>query len=298
MTRLVSNSARSSISVMPRVFLRVRYALLLLTLGLAALTGCGSGIHDPNFDPNNPGGTTAPTPPTTYSNNWELTTAATTKPSSGPLTKLTGSIISNTASGAAANSITAVFRATSGCYTGANIVPMAGTLSGTAFSARSFDVNAQFLTLTSTYSSTANSMTGTYNIGGGCADGEAGSVSGNRYAALTGTYTGSFTDSGTTHNVSLVLTQSATPTGDGSFLVTGTGSLTNFTCFTSGAIAASSNISGGDANLALSLTGPSNTAAQFTGRLSTDATMLTVNKLAITGSGCIGNFSGVVLKKQ
>jgi hypothetical protein len=272
--------------------LRIR---VLFALGAASISPAGCGFDGVPL-------TGVPSLPAqvNFSNNWEMAMATTTKGSSpDPLSKLTGSIINNETAGAAAGSVTPVFRATAGCYLDATSVPMNGTLTGPAFTARSFGVKGQFLTLTSQLDATATHMSGTYSIAGGCSNGEAGTFIGDRYQLLTGTFTGSFSDGAIMHTVSLSITQSKAPTGDGAFLITGSGSMTNFPCFANGSVPdGEGSISGGDVAITLTMDGPAGIAARFAGRLSVDAQSLTINALSITGQGCTGSFRDPVLKRQ
>jgi hypothetical protein len=77
-------------------------------------------------------------------------------------------------------------------------IPVTGTLTGTTLSLTSSAVNSQVLTINGTVNSSNNAITtGTYTITGGCANGSAGSITGNQDTSLTSTmYTGTMTSNG------------------------------------------------------------------------------------------------------
>ena len=261
----------------------------LAAITTLSLVGCGFGGVPIN-------GTT---PVAGTSNNWEFATTATTKGRSGnALTDLSGSILEETG-GSAPHRTTAVFQATSGCYADAEVVPFDGSISGSTFQVRSFGVRGQFLTLNGTLDATASKMTGTYQIGGGCSNGEAGSLAGTRYSTLTGTFAGTLTSGGTSHQVSLVLTQSPDPTGQGTFLVAGTGTLSNFSCFSSGSVPVQGgSISGSKVSLVLNTDGGSGAVISLPATIDPAASTVTVSALTITGSTCAGSYGPVTLQRQ
>jgi hypothetical protein len=66
--------------------------------------------------------------------------------------------------------------------------------------------------MTITGNMTDNTLTGTYTINGGCADGEQGNVTGNKIASITSTLSGTFTTaSKQTFDVSAQVTQATPP---------------------------------------------------------------------------------------
>ena len=255
-----------------------------------SLTGCGFGGTAIT------GGVPAAT---TVSNNWELATTATSAGSSTqPLTDLSGSVLEET-SGSDPHRTTAVFLATAGCYAADEVVPFDGSITGSMLQVRSFGVRGQFLTLTGTLDSTASHLTGTYQIGGGCSNGEAGSFTGTRYSALTGTYAGAVTGAGTAHQVTLHLTQSTDPTGQGTFLLAGTAALTNFSCFTAGTVTAQgSSISGSKVSLLLSADGGGGATISITGNIDSAAATFSVTSFQVAGGGCAGNYGAATLQRQ
>ncbi len=262
------------------------------SLTALSLTGCGFG-----------GQPISTSPVAGTSNNWELTTKATTQngSSAAPLTDLSGSILES--NGAAPHRATVVFQATAGCYAEAEVVPFEGSINGTAFTVRSFPVRGQFMDLAATFDSTAAHMTGTYTIGGGCGNGESGTLAGTRYSSASGTFAGATATGGTgasgSHTVSLVLTQNSDPTGEGTFLLSGTATIGGFACFTSATVpAGGGNVSGSKVSLVLNADGASGAVINLSGNIDPAATVLTVPSLVITGSNCAGNYGPVTLQRQ
>jgi hypothetical protein len=121
-----------------------------------------------------------------------------------------------------------------------------GTFRGDTLTLTSDKFNNQLVTVNAIGS--GNSLTGTYSVAGGCADGDNGTIAASYLPTLTGTWTGTLMNPDGTAipidpnnpgegavTASLTLTQSATATNGGGFPLSGTFS-TNFACFASGTI--------------------------------------------------------------
>jgi hypothetical protein len=84
-------------------------------------------------------------------------------------------------------------------------------------------------------------MNGTYTVAGGCANGDAGTVTGNAVPSISGTWSGAVAGSGGTNvTLSIALTQATTASADGTFALTGTVTYMNSSCSTSGTITSGS----------------------------------------------------------
>jgi hypothetical protein len=252
--------------------------ICLLLCGLAlALTGCAT-VKVPNDRPSGPG------PATGLTGNWQFQISPTSGPAS--FTSLGGFISEIEGTPADGDPVTAVFQATpSPCFDGAEVIPLSGTVKTNQLDLRSFSIVGQFVTINATEDATFSHLTGTYNVGGGCANGAAGTLSGTRYASLTGNYAGTVTGSNPPKNISLALKQSSDGQGDGSFLVTGTAAFNGIACFTSGTvISPDSRIVGENVSLTLTTNAPGNPQVLLTGKI--DSTAHTLSLSSIQASGC------------
>lgn len=169
----------------------MRSALALLAASVLCLSGCSS--------PNAAG--PAPTP-NTLAGNWSFTTTATT----GPSLKI-GAYLENSS-----GTVTGTMHVTNntGCYpisTGDPVdVPFTGTFNPTtdALSLTSSAIASQVITINGTLNSSTSALaSGTYSITGGCATGDAGTITGNQDSSLTNNYTGSLTSPAVTFTAPL-----------------------------------------------------------------------------------------------
>lgn len=210
-----------------------RYGVLVLrrACSLAALllsvatVGCGSGVHSL------PPPTTPPIPVVggNISGNW---TFQFTPASGTPEMDLAyGSIDQSGGTTTQGQFTTSVLVLNAPCYRNTPQVPLQGFATDTSITLNSFAVNQQFLGLTGTISQSGSSIAGNYTVTNGCADGAKGTLVGSRFAALTGTYAGAVSG-GTARTLSLAVTQSTAPAGDGTFLLSGTATAAGFSCFT------------------------------------------------------------------
>ena len=121
------------------------------------------------------------------------------------------------------------------CFDVSQPVAFTGAVSGSNVTLTSADVNGQIFSVVAT--ATSSSMSGTYSITGGCADGDSGSADGNLVPSITGTWNGTVVGSGgSSVTLSVDLTQDTTASADGSFPLTGTLAYVGSTCSVSGTI--------------------------------------------------------------
>jgi hypothetical protein len=250
---------------------------------LVLLGGCGySGF---------PLGAGTPTPAKPSEiGNWQIT--ATSTAGTSPFSALAGWIYEPTDTTAATQS---VFQATpdkSTCFTSATILPSQGTLTGTALVLNGFSVNAQYVTINATQDATAAHLTGTYVVRGGCANGATGSLTGTRYAALTGTYQGALASG---QSLVLMTTQDAYPNGIGQFPMSGSVTVNGSTCLTAATVDTTSSYVIGSA-VSLALVSPAGLRLQLSGTFSEDATSISVASLTVTSGTCADTFSTGTLR--
>jgi hypothetical protein len=234
--------------------------LLVLSL-LVAIVGCGGGGSNSTTQANSQ-------QLTITSGNWDFAG----QDQGGSF--VVGGML--TQSGANLSGIFHLFNSV--CLSVATDIPVSGTAGAASATLTSSPVASQVIS--ATFTGSASTVSGNFNVTGGCAAGSVGTFSGTLVPSLNGTWSGSFLSvSGPPAvNVTAPLTQSATANGDGLFALSGTAALSNSVCFTSSTIAASAvsgrvialilnNNDGSQTTFAGSLTSPS-TAKQITGSYS------------------------------
>lgn len=262
-----------------------------LLLGMWTL-GCGSGVHFPPGGLNPPNPVTPVNPPPTGSGgnvtgNWLFLFA----PASGTavLNGATGSISETGGNTTQGQFTTAVLLVNGPCYSTNPQVPTQGFATGTTLSLNSFADNAQFLTLNGNIGGGGSSMTGTYSVQNGCANGANGTLTGTRYAPLTGSYAGAVSG-GANRSVRLALTQSTDPAGDGTFLLSGTGTFTGFGCFANGTTATpvGGNVSGPNFTATFNTDDIAGSKIVLKGTFSVGANSISFATYTIQGGACNG----------
>lgn len=182
--------------------------------------------------------------------------------------------------------LTAVFQVEPGtCYLGATTVPTSGTVTGTDVSLSSFSVNGQYIYITSTVNATNDQLTGTYQINGGCANGGTGTITGTRYAPLSGTYKGMLGSSSRTATLSL--TQGALGNGSGYSPVTGSATFSGISCFTTATLGANDGTVLGSA-AQLTFTATDGETVTLIGSINPVADSLSISSGTVSGGACSG----------
>lgn len=241
---------------------------LLVAGGL--LSGCGGTVGFP----------LGANVSTSVTGNWQFSATDTT---GAPAFTSFAGFIDEPTSGA----LTAVFQVQPGtCYLGAPTLPSSGTVTGTAVSLSSFAVNGQYLYITSTANATYDQLTGSYQISGGCANGNTGTFSGTRYAPLKGTYTGTLGSA--SQAATFTLTQGALGNGSGYSPVTGSGTVTGVSCFTSATLNQSEGEVIGSA-VQLNFTATDGEILSVVGTFDPQAKMITITSTTISGGSCAGS---------
>ena len=269
---------------------------------LLPLAGCGGTVAVGSG-----GGTTpapAPAPVAGYlflTGNWQFQVTPDTG-TAVPFAAMAGFINEQGQNPGNLDQSTAVFQAqpASTCYTGAGTdIPMTGNVQGTVAKYSSFSVNGQFFSLVMTRDTPGTHLTGTYKDSGGCSGSVTGTVSGVRYASLTGTYTGAIGTASPAPGVTLNVTQGGQGTGSGDTEVVGTGVFTGFTCFTKGTLdPTQSYVLGSTVNLTLNTNDPTKAQAVLNGTFDEAAQTITVNTMEVSSGSCSGSYGPASLAKQ
>jgi hypothetical protein len=255
----------------------MRTFLALLTTSLLCLSGCG--------------GTSAagPAPGTnTLTGNWSFAATATT----GPSLQIGAYLINSS------GTLTGTMHVTNnnGCYpitTGKpENIPFTGTYNSStgAVSITSSAVSSQVITINGTIASNTSALTGgTYSIAGGCAGGDAGSITGNEDSSLTYTYSGSLTSPSATF--SAALTEQG-PDQNGLYSVataTSPISYTGTTCFTAGLPNGITYVTGNYVYLTIVNNDVSSSVLTFTGAATSYTGQTITGTYSISGGTCDGD---------
>ena len=258
--------------------------LIAFLLCAGSLSGCGGTV----------GTSLGQNSSLVLTGNWQFTA---TDSSGAPAFSNFAGFINEPSNGAIPDgNLTAVFQLQPGsCYLGATTVPASGTVSGTGVSLSSFSINGQYLYVTSTSNSTNDQLTGTYQISGGCANGTTGTITGTRYAPLSGTYSGALGSSNQTATLSL--TQGLLGNGSGYSPVTGSATFAGFSCFTTGMLTANSgSVLGSSAQL--TFTANDGETVTLTGTFDPTADAVMVTSGTISGGACSGSLGTGTLAKS
>jgi len=266
-----------------------RFAAMASLTGLLVVIGCGYGgvpIGD---------GTVTP-PPAVASEigNWQV--QATSTAGTSPFIALAGWIYEPKSTGTAAVTTQSVFQVTPGasnCFVSATTLPSQGTLTGRALVLNGFAVNGQYSTINATQDETATHFTGTYSVRGGCASGTAGTVTGTRYDALTGSYRGALAGGQT---FVIATTQDPYPDGTGYFSLSGSATVIGTGCLTGATLDADSSYVIGS-SVSMTLVSASGLRLTLVGSFTPDASSITVTSVQIAGA-CADSFGAGMLLRQ
>lgn len=263
---------------------------LLLSLPMSMQTGCASSPTS-----------TTPTPVPDQANlsgNWQASLSPAVN--TAALSSAAGYINQAGAKTATGQFTTSVLQIAGDCFIAAPLIPLQGNNNAGAVTLDSYTVNGQTVHLVLAADATASSLTGTYSVNGGCANGATGSVTANRYAPLTGTYTGTL-NSGASAGpaVTMNVTQNVNGTGGGTFLLTGTLSVTGTGCTMQGtAAAAQSNYAQGSRmQISFPATDGSGSTTTVTGTFDPAATTIGNVSLSVAGNSCAGLTASGTLKR-
>jgi hypothetical protein len=270
-------------------------SILLTSLSLLGLLASGCSGPKP---PGKPGGGGGGGNYVYLSGNWQFQATPTNSPT--PFTALAGFINEQGQNPGVDDLTTAALQVVPGdCYVNATVIPMQGSTQGANLHLESFSDNGQVLTIRAKKDSTATQLSGTYSIAGGCADGATGNITGVQYANMTGTYTGTIDGKTPAETVTLKLSQFVQGSGDGTFLVSGTGTFSGISCFSSGTLASpDGGVVGSAVSLLFSTNAPSGAKLNLAGSIDPTADTLTLSTMNVSGGTCAGSLGTATLKRQ
>jgi len=132
------------------------------------------------------------------------------------------------------------------CFPASQQIVVTGSVKDKNVTLTTASFEGQVITVTGT-TSDPSTITGTYKVVGGCADGDQGTITATAMPSISGTWTGlvDAIGSSASHGISqatlsVALTQANTASADGTFALTGTVTYTNSTCSVSGTISGGS----------------------------------------------------------
>ena len=225
--------------------------------------------------------------------NWQLTSSA---PAASKLSALSGEITGTSASA------TAIFHSdsASACAPPSVVAVLAGSTNASGLTSFSGSYAGGTLIVIGTPSADGKSLTNaSYAVSGGtCGFTAPAQASAQSVAAVSGTYSGTFTDVyGNQIPVSTVLSQSA-PDADGNFVLSGYANVpAGNGCFTTPTNTDSAQVTGQQFNISYADPSTGNTLVT-SGSVSVDATTLTVGAWTITGPCAGENGTGGTLTRQ
>jgi len=185
-------------------------------------------------------------------------------------------------------SVSGIFHAATagGCVTPATAIALTGHANSENVLTLTGPLANGTLTISGTVASDGKSLTDTtYNVSGGsCAFTAPATATAQSYSSVTGTYAGSFFDSGG-HVIDITATLTQTPTSDtsGNFQLSGSGTFPNNPCFSSPVTVTNAQVTGG--SFTQTYADPTTlNSVTANGTFATDASTLTVTSWTLTGS--------------
>ena len=131
---------------------------------------------------------------------------------------------------------------------------------------------------------------------GGCADQASGTFTAVRYNKISGSYSGSLTNTSVPNTVQVSLSQNIYGNGNGDFLLTGSATFTGLPCFSSGTVVSpDSYVSGNSVYIAVAATGSNGTEVILQGTIDTAADSITIPAVMISGGACSGSYGSTTL---
>ena len=261
----------------------VSTALICFTaLQLAGCSHSGSGSG---------GSGTGPSPDASLIGNWQFeATSSGTLPFSG----LSGFVNEEGFAGNSTTTTASLQVQSTSCFAGTKVIDMEGFSMSPLAQLTSFPSNSQVVTLgLSQQCSNGVSLCGTYSVAGGCADQAAGSITGVKYATLTGAFS---TVAGAAVGARITVNQSAQGTGQGGFQISGTESFTGVSCATAATIdPIQSSLSGSFLHLVSQTNATGNPSLTIDATINSAATNLTLGKITFASSNCFQSLNGASL---
>ena len=254
-----------------RSVVRTVSAASLFVTASCALTGCSSAfVSSP----------AAATPSVAINGNWQLSSTAA---SAAKLSAISGSL-----SGSSAQA-TGIFHAdsASACVAPSESFAVSGSANAeNVLTLTGSGVGGGTITISGTLAEDGKSLSkASYTVkGGSCAFAQPADATAQQYAAVSGTYTGSFVDTdGLTIPLTATLSQSPTSDTDGNFVLTGSGNFQQNPCFSNPVSNVSSTVTGYQINLTYQDATTGN-SVNVIGTISSDGKTLTATQWTLTGS--------------
>lgn len=240
-------------------------------------------------------GSGSSTPAVAVTGNWEFQATATK--GTAPFSSLAG-YLHESGSGTSEFVTAAVQAQSDSCYANLANISLTGSVNGAQMIVTSIPVDSQVLSLNLQANSGVTQLAGNYSVTGGCAAGVSGSLTGQKYALVDGTYSGALAND-VSRTMSLTLTQYQDGTGDGGYQTSGTATFANDSCFSQGTLSAQNGTVIGNA---VSLTFTTNDAAGaqvvMTGTINTSADTLTLTSIEVNNGSCPGALGPATLHLQ
>jgi hypothetical protein len=263
-----------------------------LVIGAGVFIGCSRSNNSGSRGGSGSGGG----PAVDVTGNWQIQFTPTKSPA--PISSLAG-FLSEQGQGANQFTTAALQAQTSGCFADATTIPMTGETSGSNVNLGSFSIDGQTLSINVQANAQANQFSGSYAIAGGCAAGAKGTVTGTEYAALSGTFTGSITESSPAATLSLSLSQYAQGIGSGSFPLTGSAAFSGISCFSQGTLTdENGSVIGDSVTMKFTTNDSQGAEVQMTGTFDSAASTLTLSGIQINGGSCSGTLGPATLLRQ
>lgn len=261
-----------------------RSLIAVSTVVLMLLAGCADD------------GVVFDTPQNPISGNWQVSASS----GSVPLPRISGSLTDN-ADNVGTATVTGILHAdaTTGCAKITDLIAVTGSTDSKGITTLTGPISGGTITISGALAADGRSLSNaTVNVSGGpCAFVSAAQATVQNYSSVSGTYTGTFSDTGgPVMNVTATLSQSPEGDTNGNFTLSGTGSFGTNPCFISPVNVVNSAVSGG--NFVLTYTdNTKGNSVTATGTFSPDGTTLAVTNWSLTGP--CGADSGIgTLKKQ
>ena len=228
--------------------------------------------------------------------NWQ---AAVTSSTGSPVTAFAGSVTETSSSSDSGQYTMALLQFQGPCFVASPLLPLQGNIKALALGLDSYTVNGQNVHITAMANATGTAFVGSYSVQGGCASGATGNFSANRYAALTGTFAGQAAIAGAPGaKAVLTLTQDTDPTGSGTFLLTGTLSLTGTGCTLNGTATTSMGNAVRGSQASITLNAADGSMATISGTFDPAATVFTPSVFNVQAGSCAGSYTSSPLTKQ
>ena len=260
----------------------------MLLLGVVCFAGCAKSPSSGGS-----GGGGGPTPnAVNLTGNWQFQV---TSAGNVPLSGMSGFVNEEVGSAGDSSLTTASLQVqSSSCFGNSKVLDLEGFTKDPYSQLTAFPSYAQTLTLNLSQMCTGgDSLCGSYQVSGGCADGMSGQLVGVLYAPLTGTFK---TGAGATPALAATIAQAPLGSGQGGFEVSGMLAFTGTSCLTTGTIdPTQSYLSGSYLHLVAKTDAANMALLTADGTMNASATHISLNSISLAGNGCLSSLNGAGL---